>query len=1021
MVDRCEDYYFYISSCFTVNDMQIFRVSLLITFLFLSNFLISQVCDGFLTFNNQEALDQFVAENPDCTEIGGDLYLQFGVNTEGTPITNTDALQNIMFIAGRLTLEDNPMTSSYPVSLSGLSGLTYVHDLYIYSFANLTSIEGLNNLLTIESDLFFGMQGEDVSLAPLDNVSTVSNVTFGGGPTASFENVLPSVTNIYGVLQIGFESPILESVTGFENLSYCNSLQIGFSGANTIAIETMDAFHNLQECNYLVLYCNTTTLFSGFDNLLTCSTMEIWSTDEANPISFDSLYAIENLSIIGDFTNGISFPTLQDVYELTVEGSGPISLTEVPGITNIFIQNCGHNAELELQLNESLITDQLSVQFNAFENLSFFPQNGTILSYLTIAYNENLNFCGHPAVCEFVPLNPESSFIELNSSGCNDTVEALASCGESLISGTVYYDADCNGVFGGNDIPQSYQFIEDPEGNILSVTNADGIYFIPASGISIMTIVPDTIVGLLPATPISIDLSETQGTVSNQDFPLCHDLSQYNVSVHLFAQEQLRPGFNSTLAVQVNNQTWSPVSGYVTVDLSLTAGLTIIDAFSGTIQGMVVTFPVVFLDSFSDQVFFYNVYVDANVPLGTMQTVNASIVLDGGTDNYTLDDSETITLEVIGSYDPNDITVNKPAIEYNQYDVGNGEWLEYLIRFQNTGTADAIFIHVLNEIAEELDLASFELLQTSHSMSMSISNREIDFFFEDINLPDSTSNLEGSQGFIFYRIRSISNLSVEDLISNQVAIYFDFNDPIFTNTALTEFYLDCPSDPVVVGLTTLCSEGTFTLDAIGEYENYTWNLDGEIFSSDDSFSFTSTVVSELEGMLIATSGLCNAIVPFTLTTYGIPPTPEITQIGNTLTANGTGVFSWYLDGVLLEDSDNTVEATESGTYSVQVSINDCNSEFAEIYHTYIGIESFTTSNWLIYPNPAVQAIHVVSDESFTHPFIEIYNSVGNLVFSARYIPAQFVIDCRQWSAGYYTVRHGDFDLGKYYSEILVVQ
>jgi hypothetical protein len=1100
---------------------------------------------------------------PKLTET---LYLQFGVDTEGTPITNTDALQNIVSISGRLTLEDNPMTSGYPVSLSGLSGITSYNELYIYTYANLTSLDGLENVTTINVDLFIGMYGEDVSLAPLNNITSVFNVTFTGGPTASFENVLPQVTEIYGAIRIGFEVPEMESFTGFDNLVFCNDLVIGGTFAASINLQTVDAFHNLQTGGYLALYCYTQTLFSGFENLTSCTNLEVWNTDAANAITFNSLYGVEMLLIVGDFTNGITFPALQVLDQLYVEASGPITLTEVPYLSNLYVQYCGINAPLELQLNDTLNTSELFVQYNAFEDLSFFPQDGAILTYLTIAYNEFLSYCGHPAVCAFVALNPENSYIELNASGCNDAVEALSSCGESLISGKVYYDADCNGMFGGNDIPMSYQFIQDDEGNIISATNTNGDYFVPVSGNSIISIAPDTIIGLLVPTPISIDLGALQGNLANQDFPLCQDLNAYNVSVHLFPQEQLRPGFNSGLAVVVNNQTWSAVSGTVTVDLSQMTGTTIVEAFAGTINGLEITFPIDALDAFSDQVYFYTVNTNAGVALGTMQTITASIALDGGTDNYALDDSTSLTLEVIGSYDPNDITVNRPEIDYNSYDVANGEWLEYLIRFQNTGTAEAIFIHVLDTIAEELDLSSIEILQTSHQMELSVEDREIDFFFDNIYLPDSTSNPEGSQGFVFYRIRTMPDLLLEDVIPNQGAIYFDFNAPIYTNTATTSFYQDCPADPVIGGLTTLCGPGTFELEALGDYTDYAWVMEGENPENGDTFSFTSTEVSEVTGTLIATGGFCGTSVPFTLITYEAALTPEIVQSGNTLlatgtgtftwtfnnepvanttnslemeanglysvyyttedgcespvvegvfelcvaqataagiteicegetfelvglgpfdiwnwsydmeligtdanlewtpqepgsytlqltgtqgncfstidvdvvvnpipnaapiqadgntlTANGTGVFVWYLDGELLPDTDNSIEATESGTYTAQVITNGCISEMTEIEHTYIGIESLTLTVWNIYPNPTDVAIRVAMDESFTHPYIEIYNAMGALVYRTTATAPEITIECDQWAAGLYTVRHGDSGTAKCHSEILVVR
>jgi hypothetical protein len=46
-----------------------------------------------------------------------------------------------------------------------------------------------------------------------------------------------------------------------------------------------------------------------------------------------------------------------------------------------------------------------------------------------------------------------------------------------------------------------------------------------------------------------------------------------------------------------------------------------------------------------------------------------------------------------------------------------------------------------------------------------------------------------SHGFIRYRIKPNSNLVLNDQIRNSAAIYFDFNAPVITNTAITTVLL----------------------------------------------------------------------------------------------------------------------------------------------------------------------------------------------------------------------------------------
>jgi hypothetical protein len=54
-------------------------------------------------------------------------------------------------------------------------------------------------------------------------------------------------------------------------------------------------------------------------------------------------------------------------------------------------------------------------------------------------------------------------------------------------------------------------------------------------------------------------------------------------------------------------------------------------------------------------------------------------------------------------------------------------------------------------------------------------------------LPDSTSDSEGSKGFVQYRIKPKSNLQLGTQIENTANIYFDYNPAVITNTTINEF------------------------------------------------------------------------------------------------------------------------------------------------------------------------------------------------------------------------------------------
>lgn len=138
---------------------------------------------------------------------------------------------------------------------------------------------------------------------------------------------------------------------------------------------------------------------------------------------------------------------------------------------------------------------------------------------------------------------------------------------------------------------------------------------------------------------------------------------------------------------------------------------------------------------------------------------------------------------VIGSLDPNDIQVLEgESIFMDEAD----DYLHYIIRFQNTGTASAINVSVSNELDQNLDWTTMQIETISHSNRVEITDgNQVEFIFNNINLPDSTSNEPASHGYIQYKIKPKSTIAVGNFIKNDAAIYFDFNPPVITNTVIT--------------------------------------------------------------------------------------------------------------------------------------------------------------------------------------------------------------------------------------------
>jgi hypothetical protein len=140
----------------------------------------------------------------------------------------------------------------------------------------------------------------------------------------------------------------------------------------------------------------------------------------------------------------------------------------------------------------------------------------------------------------------------------------------------------------------------------------------------------------------------------------------------------------------------------------------------------------------------------------------------------------------IGSYDPND-KLAYPVGYGSAHYIHNYTDLDYYIRFQNTGTDTAFKVVIVDTLSSFLDVASVQPAAASHPYSYEIvGNGTIIFTFDSILLPDSSTNLEGSQGFIKFAVEQVANNPVGTIINNKASIYFDYNAPVVTNTTFHE-------------------------------------------------------------------------------------------------------------------------------------------------------------------------------------------------------------------------------------------
>ena len=153
---------------------------------------------------------------------------------------------------------------------------------------------------------------------------------------------------------------------------------------------------------------------------------------------------------------------------------------------------------------------------------------------------------------------------------------------------------------------------------------------------------------------------------------------------------------------------------------------------------------------------------------------------------------------IVGSYDPNDIAA-APAGVCEEKAILPTEKLIYSIRFQNTGTASAINVRILDTLPVQLDLNTLQVLASSHDMVVErLDSVTLAFVFDDIHLPDSSSSVAASQGFVQFEIAQKPDVTLGAIIRNRAAIYFDFNAPVITNSVFRTVNDPLPECPDVM-------------------------------------------------------------------------------------------------------------------------------------------------------------------------------------------------------------------------------
>lgn len=366
--------------------------------------------------------------------------------------------------------------------------------------------------------------------------------------------------------------------------------------------------------------------------------------------------------------------------------------------------------------------------------------------------------------------------------------ENLGSNGNE-INGNVLLDMDNNGCDVSDLQIQNLMITtSNSENSFSTFSKSDGSYSIKTNEGDFTTKISSPIPNYLNTTPIS-QFSDFTGTGNIDKFDFCLQSVQptNNLQISILPMLAPRPGFRVNYRIVYKNIGTTQLTGVVSFTYD-DSKMSFIDAteepenrFTPNLE-----FQYTGLQPFESRTIIVELDIFSPPTTNIGETLSFTSTINPVAGDNTEEDNTFILEQIlIGSYDPNDITV----LEGEEVHIDNSaDYLNYVIRFQNTGTASAINVKIDHELDADLDWETFVPISSSHTNTISITDgKDVEFLFENINLPDSTSNEPASHGHVAFKIKPKSDIVVGDVVQGKASIYFDFNPPIITNTVNTEF------------------------------------------------------------------------------------------------------------------------------------------------------------------------------------------------------------------------------------------
>ena len=381
-------------------------------------------------------------------------------------------------------------------------------------------------------------------------------------------------------------------------------------------------------------------------------------------------------------------------------------------------------------------------------------------------------------------------------------------CGS--VEGLVYVDDNNNCMYdvGEPVLPNVYVNAQQ-NGNWADAdfTDANGMYHfdLPVGQTYDVELYTGGFTNVCPSTNIQVSTIPSD----NNDFGVQCDTVQFDLTGSLSGWA-FRPGLVGYLNPNVWNNGCLPQSGQVKILIDpITTFVNDWPLGSVTQSGdtLIIDFSALSSYNWQSQYYSLSLMVDSTAIVDSLVCFEMWVCPEAGdfdpTNNYVYE-----CFPVVNSWDPNDKQVS-PAGVGPTGAIQNNQTMTYTVRFQNTGTAEAFNVHIMDTLDANLDMSTFQVVSASHDMNVYFpDDRVVKFDFPDINLPDSTTNEPESHGQVVYRIAQDADLAQGTVIENTAHIYFDINPAVVTNTTVNTIDL-------TVGITPLGGD----LETVNFYPN----------------------------------------------------------------------------------------------------------------------------------------------------------------------------------------------------------